>query len=182
MLTMLNFNFKTILILFLLANSAHLLTCNLDSIPSSDLNLYQVLGCAAYNKLNEFNSNSKPEILKIAFEQASNFAISNPNWGSTIRKTIQTLSHPGKRNLYNQDLQAATISELSENIINDLDNSNADQLIQDLVALNKLPGGNNIIMNLTEDPKGLDYDHLRAKLLMDADRVIEHINKNIFGY
>ena len=74
------------------------------------------------------------------------------------------------------------ISQLSEKISNDLDNSNTDQLIQDLIALSKLPNGNNIIMNLTEDPKGLDYDHLRSKLLTDADRVIEHINKNIFGY
>jgi hypothetical protein len=179
---MLKYNSKTILTLLLLSSSGNVLTCDLENAPASDLNLYQVLGCATDNNLKQFSSQTKAEILKIAFNRASEFAVTNPSWGSMVRKAIQTLSHPGRRNVYDQDLIVTTISQLSEKISNDLDNSNTDQLIQDLIALSKLPNGNNIIMNLTEDPKGLDYDHLRSKLLTDADRVIEHINKNIFGY
>ncbi len=179
---MLKSNFKTILIVLLLLNNCNVLTCDLENTPNSGLNLYQVLGCATDNNLKQFNSQTKTEILKIAFNRASEFAVTNPSWGPMVKKAIHTLSHPDKRHSYNQDLIATTISKLIENISEDLDNSDADQLLQDLIALNKLPDGNNIIMNLTEDPKRLDYDYLRARLLTDADRVIEYINSNIFGY
>ncbi|HLB40696.1 MAG TPA: hypothetical protein VJJ83_02805, partial [Candidatus Babeliales bacterium] len=57
-------------------------------------------------------------------------------------------------------------------------------LLATIRRLHQTPGGDAILLALTQKSPGLDYDYIRARLGDDAasQQVINYLNQTLFGY
>ena len=144
--------------------------------PNALTDPYDILSYTANQNVGVFNHNSKELDLKLAFERALVFATQEPEWLPAVRLAVDTLKTSASRAAYAASLPAKIQTALR------LGDSAA--LLATIRRLHQTPGGDAILLALTQKSPGLDYDYIRSQLDDDAasQQVINYLNQTLFGY
>lgn len=155
--------------------------------PRSLTDPYQILSYAADRRLDSFHSDRKELDFKLAFERALLFASHNPEWQPAVRQAVNTLKTKAARASYaaqRQAEQARALAELPRTITQALAKGDGVAVSQAVKRLHQTPGGDELLLVLTQQRPGLDYDYLRTQLKDDllSQELIDYLNRELFGY